>query len=728
MDLRERLLSRRKDSRWIFGGLAGLLLVLSAIYYLIGRGRQLPADLVTNRLLLLAIWYVNLVLIIVIAFVLLRNLFKLLVERHYKILGSKLRTKLVMTFIGLSLLPVLLLFFYGSRLLEGWIDRWFDEPAIERVAANGHAVTQELNRRIEADNLREARKVLEEIRELDLTDPQKRPRLARRLQRLLNELELDYLAVYNGLEFVHAVLRPQSGLREPPRPLDRHLRAALIEGQTAWSQTPAEGGGRLFLTGVSDRPPPGQPGPIVIAGATQPADLARASEQLVAAYQGYRQLEVQKDDIETTYRLTFLMVTLLILLMTSWVGNYLARRVTVPIEALAAATRRLSEGDLSYRVDVPADDELSVLVASFNQMTADLKRNEEALVAANRRLAEERSLIAAVLENVAAGVISVDEEGRILTCNRAALKMLGQREARVAGRAAGEVWRDPERRKLMALLEEDPGPSGRLTRSLRLLIGLEWKNFEAKVRTMRDDEGRLSGRVMVIEDLTELIKAQRMAAWNEAARRIAHEIKNPLTPIRLSAERLLMKYRQRDPELGRALEEGVALIGREVEAMKSMVDDFSRFARMRPPQPSQTDVSQLIAETVKLYQGLKSGVEVRSVIAPDARTALVDREQIKRVLINLLDNALEATPAPGEVSISASSANGNLRIEVADTGDGIPADAREKLFLPYFSTKGRGSGLGLSIVDRIVSEHHGTVRVEPNEPRGTVFRIELPRG
>jgi two-component system nitrogen regulation sensor histidine kinase NtrY len=727
MDLKERLLRHRKDNRWIIGGLGGLLLVLSAIYYLIGRSRDLPPELVTNRVLLLAIGYVNLVLILTIAFILLRNFFKLLVERQNKILGSKFRTRLVATYVLLSLLPVLLLFLYGSRLLEGWVDRWFDEPAIKKVAEQGFAVAQELTRHIEETNLLEARRALEEIRSAELMRPERRPALTRRLQSQLTELALDYLAIYKGNDLVHAVLSPQSGLRQLPDTLDRYMRQAIEQGEAVWSQAPPGGSGRLILAAISATGADGAVS-VVVAGTLLAPDLAAASEQVIQAYQGYRQLEVQKGDIEATYRLTLLMVTLLILLVTTWVGQYLARRVTVPIEALAEGTRRLSEGDLDYRVEVSAEDELGVLVESFNRMTAELKRNKEELVDANRRLDEERAVIAAVLENVAAGVVAVDPHCLILTCNRAALKMLNQREEQVTGRPVAEVWKDPERRKLAKLFEEDAGPTGRLTRSLRLLLGLEWKNFDAKVRIMRDEDGAVSGRVMVIEDLTQLIKAQQMGAWNEAARRIAHDIKNPLTPIKLTAERLLMKYRQSDPDLGKILEEGVELIGREVESMKGMVDEFSRFARMRPPQPSQTDVEELLRETLPLYEGLKPGVEIESRVGEGAETALVDREQIKRVLINLLDNAIEATPSPGAVSVAVSRANANLQIEVSDTGDGIPADAREKLFLPHYSTKRRGSGLGLAIVNRIVNEHHGTVRVESNEPRGTTFRIELPQG
>jgi two-component system nitrogen regulation sensor histidine kinase NtrY len=348
-------------------------------------------------------------------------------------------------------------------------------------------------------------------------------------------------------------------------------------------------------------------------------------------------------------------------------------------------------------------------------------------VSTNRRLDEERALIEAVLDNVAAGVVSVDADGRLLTCNRAATKMLRQEAESHVGRNVDELWADRERSKLANLFLAQSSSPGVKVQTLRLFLGGHWKTFEAKVRSMRDADQKVSGHVMVLEDLTELIRAQQRAAWHDAARRVAHQIKNPLTPIKLSAERILKKYRSGDRDLGTAVEEGTAIIGKEVSTLKEMVDEFSQFARMRPPRPVKTDIEQLIAETVRLYDGIKQGVGVISDVAPEAETALVDREQIKQALINLLDNAVEAVESPGEVCVSVHQDNGALRIVIADTGHGISVTDRDKLFLPHFSTKGRGTGLGLAIVHRIVTEHHGSISVADNDPHGTVFTIELPQ-
>jgi two-component system nitrogen regulation sensor histidine kinase NtrY len=462
-------------------------------------------------------------------------------------------------------------------------------------------------------------------------------------------------------------------------------------------------------------------------------DLAEQRKALVENYQSHQQIKVQKGELLASYLLPFLMVTLFLVLASSWIGLYLANRVTVPIQALAEATRRISRGDLDTRVDVEAGDELGVLVDSFNRMTAELKANKELLersnrelVATNRRLDEERALIAAVHESVAAGVLSVDPEGKILTCNRAAMEMLSQREDELLGRDMRDAWSDPERGKLLTLLEEAMPWRGRVTREVRLWIGGRWRVFEVKITSMREPGGEVSGRVMVLEELTELIKAKQLAAWRDAARKIAHEIKNPLTPIRLSAERMLRKHQGGDKGLGGSIEEGVEIITREVASMEAMVDEFSRFARMPQPQPSEVNLRDLISETMRLYDGIKQGVVVEADVDPTTGSVWIDGEQMKRVLINLLDNAIEATEAPGRVRVSAQKSNGSLLINVSDTGRGIPDEAKEKLFLPHFSTKGRGTGLGLAIVQRIISEHHGTIQADDNAPRGTVFSIRLP--
>ncbi len=730
MDLKKTIVQHRKDTRWIVAAFALLFLVFTSIYYLIQRNRDLPSGMVTENLLLFLLFFINVVLILTILFVFGRNIFKLVIERQHGILGSRFKTKLMVTFVGLALLPVVLLFVVASDLLQESVNSWFNTD-LEQVLSQGNAVAQSMNEYVEHATLRDADLAKREIGDFDLARAIQRNQLGTRLQRLMNSLELDYVAVYEGTEFVHAVLSPSTGLTELPEPGSSLLLEALSEGRA--TRTPPSYDGQLTLAAIAMAPAPSESAPVLVVGTVLEAEIAAQRKRLVETYQGHQQLKVQKGELLASYLLPFLMMTLFLVLASSWIGLYLANRVTIPIQALAEGTRRISEGDLDHRVEVDAGEELGVLVDSFNRMTAELKANKELLersnrelIATNKRLAEERALIAAIHAGVAAGVISVDPEGSILTCNRAATEMLGQREDEMVGLEFREVWADTERIKLAQLLEEAMPSSGQVRREIRLVVGGQWKTFEVKITAMRDATGEVSGRVIVLEELTELIKAKQLGAWRDAARKIAHEIKNPLTPIRLSAERMLRQYETGNEGLGSSIEEGVTIIKREVESMKSMVDEFSRFARMPHPQPAEVDLTKLVAETMHLYEGIKQGVEVDAWIDPTVETAWLDGEQIKRVLINLIDNAIEATEAPGKVRVEAAQRDGQLEIQVADTGRGIPDDAKEKLFLPHFSTKGRGTGLGLAIVHRIISEHHGTIKAVDNLPRGTVFTIHLP--
>lgn len=742
MDLRQQILRHRKDNRVIGGGMLLLLIVCSIFYYLLLRGRGLPAEMASDKLLLFVLWYINIILILAILFVLVRSVFRLILERHHRILGSKFKTKLVLTSIALSLIPVLILFPFATRLLLESFDQWFALP-VEEVVSQAADTADALSRQIESTNLRDAHRVLRELAEFDIEDLDQRPGLQHRLQELREELQLHYLAIYDGTEPIHGTADPLSGFQRAPsfRGLSPFLLEAAEKGEAIHLEDSLDIDGRLILAAVAtQRPaptvdegeeeaelPPEPEHTVVVAGTVLPPDIAEKSESLVLAYQSYLRLAVERVDLRAAYLLNLLMVTLLVVLAFSSIGLRLARRITEPIQALADGTRRISSGDLDHRVEVAVDDELGVLVNAFNQMTQELKRNKELVDTQNRQLTHTNKRIAAVLQNVAAGVLSISAEDKILTCNGAALEILGQRAEDVIGHQTDEAWADPERAKLASLLAEDFTIGGQLNHQLNITIGAVWKTLEVKVTTLPGSDGQaMGGRVVVLEDLTELIYAQKMATWNEVARRIAHEIKNPLTPIRLTAERLLRKYRQNDPSLGPMLEEGVEIIVREVSSLKNMVDEFSRFARMPRPQPQEVDMEQMSREILALYKDLKPGVEVRGCIDDQARTVRFDREQLKSVLINLLDNAIEATDAPGEVSLTTRPYNGSVRLNVSDTGRGVSTEDKEKLFLPYYSTKGRGTGLGLAIVHRIVSDHNAAIHIEDNHPRGSVFSLDIP--
>ena len=736
LDLRERFARHRKDTRFVAAGLGLLLVVFTAIYYAMQRGRDLPDVLVTNKVLLFALSRANFVLILVIVFVLSRNLLRLWLDRRQRVLGARFKTKLIATYVGLSLLPVLLLFFYGNELLRGAIDRWFS-GSLRTVLEQSNAVAQELQNVIEERNFREASRLARLLAGADLDDTVGRDSIGARLERAREESGVHFLGLYRGTDFVHAVVDPRSGLNDLPEVGRQLLAEAIGSGHSERVLLPAGARGRLILSAAA-APGDDRRRLVVVAGTMLDPAVSATSEELIQAYQSYRQLEVQKREFAMSYRLIFILVTLLILLTASWVGLFLARRLMQPIQELAEGTRRISSGDLDHRIEVAADDEMAGVVDSFNRMTAELKRNREEiersqreLLAANRGLAEERALVSAILENLAAGVIAIDEAGTILSANRAAATLLRQREGELVGHTTHESWGEGEHARLAELVEAKEAPP-REGVELALVLGGERRTFEVKRSELRDATGHAAGQVVVIEDQSELVKAQKLAAWTEAARRIAHEIKNPLTPIRLAAERLRARYRESsrsgegDPEIAKLVEESVEVIVRGVTTMQSLVDEFSRYARMPGPQLMATDLERLVTEVVALYRDVKPGVEIVPSLEDGLGEVWIDPEQIRRVLINLLDNAVEASSAPGEVLVDASRRGDRFTIAVSDFGRGIATEDRDKLFLPFFSRKRRGTGMGLAIVQRIVADHSGTIRVTDNTPHGTVFTLELP--
>jgi two-component system nitrogen regulation sensor histidine kinase NtrY len=470
---------------------------------------------------------------------------------------------------------------------------------------------------------------------------------------------------------------------------------------------------------------------VYAAGLRIPVSEARALDSIAAAWSEYQKLEVQKPAIKAANISTFLLITLAILLASIWTGLTLARRVTGPISALAASTGRLRSGDFSARVDVPATDELAVLVESFNRMAAGLEEargallhSNEELQASNRRLEIERRLFSTVLESVTTGVIAFDAGGQITICNPAARSLLGvDGEVTAASLAAR-----PDLAPLVALLEEArAGAPAASPREIVLASEAGECHLEVSVRPLSPAGGdSRGGWVLAVEDTTHVAREQKLAAWNEVARRVAHEIKNPLTPIRLSAERILRRFRAGEPDLPEAIERGTRVIVEEVGFLKSLVNEFSRFARLPQMRPQPTDLPALARSAVRLFEGAREGVSVRVESNLARETVVLDPDQMKRVLVNLIDNALEACGEKGEILVRLSDREGCCSIEVADTGRGVPARDRDKLFLPDFTTKGRGTGLGLAIVYRIIADHRGTIRVEDNRPRGARFIIELP--
>jgi two-component system nitrogen regulation sensor histidine kinase NtrY len=474
---------------------------------------------------------------------------------------------------------------------------------------------------------------------------------------------------------------------------------------------------------------------VIVTGDYLNGDLAARARRMSDKYAEYRQLLVLRQPLVGVYLSFFLMVTLMILVGATWTGLYMAKRITRPVQLLAAAAREIGAGHLDHRIEAETADEFGALVEAFNTMAAELAVNRRKLERSaldlerkNQEVEGRRRYIETVLERIATGVVSVDAAGRINTVNSAAARLLGLDPA-ARGELATTVFERVELQTLGTLLSRAVSGSGELpAQEIAMVRDGRDIHLAAVATALHPEGGAPEGAVLVFDDITPLIRAQKVAAWRDVARRLAHEIKNPLTPIQLSAERMRRHFASVASPTRELVEECTTAIVSEVESLKALVDEFSQFARMPPPRRVPTDLHALLTSTLALYHGLFREVEIQCILAPAVAPIQLDPEQIRRVVINLVDNAIEAMERKGRVMIETQQdlTNGVARIIIADNGPGIPAAEREKLFLPYYSTKQRGSGLGLAIVRRIVAEHGGSIEVRDNVPCGTRFVIDLP--
>ncbi|HXH28357.1 MAG TPA: ATP-binding protein [Candidatus Polarisedimenticolia bacterium] len=728
---------RVRVDRLILFTVLTLLLFFLGGYFLLRRATHFSWPYITNSVLLSVLFLTNAILVLTLLTLLMRNLIKALVERRRGILGSRFRTKLVFSLLLLWLVPSGIIFYAAMHLIQRSVDRWFNEP-MDRLTDASQEIVDAYFDDARARDEDFARQVAQRVRDDGLLRAGvTRSDLHRAMGRYLREYRLDLVAIDRSRDASYLVLDPHlptaGGLEEVPA--DR-MEAAFRGEPFSWMSEFR--GGHLIRCGHPVRDDPAGPVlAVVTVGTYVPRDLSRLAAAITRSNEDYRQMRAQKGLIKRVYVLVFALITLLVLFSVTWIGLYLARRITEPIQSLAQGTREISSGNLGYRVEVRAGDELGILVDSFNRMTAEIQAGRETiersnteLSASNRELMERRRYMETLLQNLTTAVISLDREGRVTTINRAAQRLLElEGETEPVGRPLAPLIPAVGREAIGAMVDAMlAGSRAGMVRQVDLQVGARTLSLAVSATALRGDAGEVLGAILVIEDMTDLMRAQKIAAWREVARRLAHEIKNPLTPIQLSAERILKKYEAHSDDLDEIVAEGTAAIVREVAALKNLVDEFSRFARLPAPQPVLSDLQEVVGSALSLYDGVHSEVHIEPRCDPDLPRVPIDPEQMKRALVNLLDNAVAAIGGRGTVTIGArrDTATGAVILEVSDDGPGIRPEDRDRLFLPYFSTKKQGSGLGLAIVHRIVTDHGGRIRVEDNQPHGARFIIELP--
>jgi len=727
LDIRET--RRRKRERIIIIVTVFLIALITYIESRIFRGEALPLP-VSGNALIFGLININIILIILLIFLIVRNLVKLIFERRRGVVGSKLRTRLVAAFVSLSLIPTVLLFLVSINFLSNSIDNWFSiriGDALNRTLEVAQIYYQQ-----SADQAKYyARELSAEISKNGLYEAEKFIYLKALLDRRHKSYKLNMLDVHIENQKENFAVSD----REYPQMAPRSLTPKELEDVYAGREltTIEQAGKGDLIRGVvpifSFASPKEVIG-VVTASYFFPDGLVEKISVISKISEEYRQLTLLKTPIKFGYIITLFLVTLLIIFSATWFGLYLAKGITVPIQDLAEATRKIAQGDLNHQIDIVADDEIGVLVASFNRMTVDLKRSKQGLERANLDLEQRRNYTETILRNVSAGVIAVDGKGVITTINRAAEKMFGIRTQKVLNRPYEEVL-IPEHRLLAdeVLREMRERAEGFIEKQLDLTLGEKTMTTLMTITAIRDDEGREMGMALVFEDLTKLQRAERAAAWREVARRMAHEIKNPLTPVQLSAQRLQKKYGDRLGEDDAVFRECTKTIIDQVEVLKNLVNEFSRYARLPVTNLAIHDLNEVVRNSVILFQDAHKEIVFDFQQGADIPKLMLDPEQMQRVMVNLLDNAVAAVDGrTGRIEIrTARSDDGKtVKLSVADNGCGIPSGYKVKMFEPYFSTKRSGMGLGLTIVHSIMADHHGRIGVADNHPSGTVVTLDLP--
>ncbi len=699
-----------------------------------------------SNLLIFFIINLNTILILFLGFLIIRNLVKVVFEDRQNLLGAKLRTKLVVAFVSLSLLPTLALFFVAFQFLSTSLSYWFDirvEKSLESAITVGKTlydeqvrgiklVAQDVEHSIAIQCLTEGDQLDKECLE-NVIEQISMPIAGKGRIEQARIHSLEIISLDKGL-FFRKYLLP---LVDPPPAIPKIImEKALHHNKPVVTPHPVAAGELIRAVTILSHSGK-RPLYLVVVGKVLHQDMMGLLDDIRTGYEEYRQLRVFQKPIHTAVTILMLAVTFLILFVSVWFGFRLAKTITEPVQMLADATHRVAHGNLDFHLEAPGRDELSSLVRAFNTMTADLKearaRAERATKQLKKSYAElerRQRYIEIILQNVAAGVISIDRNGVVTTVNKSAESILGITAEEVVGKPYHNLL-SKEYGQEFEKVRKELRVSGNETihRSMRIEVNGKPLSLVVSFTLLKDMDGRSLGVVVVFDDLTELERIQRLAAWREVARRIAHEVKNPLTPIQLSAQRLKKRFGDKCSEVDdkKVFDRCTNTIISQVEDLKRLVNEFSNFARMPSASPRPEDLNSIVNEVLPMYQEMRKDI-VFQVQLGQVPKANLDKDQVRRALVNIIDNALYSMKGGGEIILTTgyNVHRGMVYVSVADTGSGVSEEDKPRLFEPYFSKRPGGTGLGLAIVNSVMQDHGGRITIDNNEPHGTVFTLWFP--
>jgi hypothetical protein len=679
-------------------------------------------------------------LLIVLLLLLLRNILKLYADQGSSALGARLRTRMVLGAALIALTPAVLMFLFSFQLMNRSIDRWFS-PNTSELRDDSTRVVEELGQYV-ANN---ARVEAESIASSGAPD--------RDIPALKNMLGSHRITLTGGFAMVYGKdMQKITGFQEPGETNTSYLLPWLDEGERE-RVLPLHGdfsesllsaahrtdepiivvGGHEYELGMSET----GSGKLVVVALPIPQGLSKTAIRIRSGAAAYWQLFRLRNRVRSNFFLLLLLVTVLVFFTSVWLAMFLSKQITRPVSALADAMGEIAAGKYEQRVGLITTGEMADLVSSFNHMAADLEMSRQLaesssaqLTAANQAIEERRRELETIVETIPSGVVTLDGSGIVLQANRAFAAVMGLRlGAELRGETIDSLVPAECADEFAAVIRRGHRMGAAST---EIELHARGRTTHLGVTSARLDLARgKQGTVLVVEDTTELLRAQRQLAWKEVAQRVAHEIKNPLTPIALSAERIGKHLdRGQATESTGVIRKCAEVILTCVGTLRTLVDQFSALAQFPASQPRACDLNQVADEALTLFAGRLEGVSVKRDLEPGLPPVMADPEAIRRALANLIDNAAEAMQGSLlrvlGVSSSLSEDGTSVEVAVSDTGHGLTDEIRERLFLPFYSTKHRGTGLGLSIAAKIVQEHGGSIRAESNSPKGARFILRIP--
>lgn len=712
-----------------------IIIVVALISFAITKTTNFGADFpISNTILMFILININMMLLLFLILLVFRNIVKLYYERRQGAVGAKLRTKLLLAFITMSLLPTVVLFYFSIQFISTSIDFWFNAP-VEQALEHSISIGRQLYMNVEDNNRFFLERVAYQVKRKDYLKPDNENAFKHYINVSQRAFNLDAIEVYDINSNRVAWSTDDDLKRAFSDPVSANkLQTEMGETKIrTFTENVAEGELVRSIGTIPFGKSRADTKGFVVISILIPPDMSENMASVLRGFEEYQQIKLIKKPIQISYFIALSIVALLVVFCAVWFAFYLARSITIPVMELAEGIRRVAEGDLSFNIDVTSDDEVGVVVESFNKMTRDLGINREQLALSARMLREQnleieerRQYMEIVLQNVAAGVISLDPWGQITTINKSAERMLGIEASSVLKLDYRELLDGRDLERADEIAEKMQFSNKGLDFPLSLTVNNKLRSFMVHSNILKDDNGNSMGMVIVFDDLTELEKAQRIAAWREVARRIAHEVKNPLTPIALSAERLKRRYSGKISES--VFDECTRTIIDHVGLIRNLVNAFSTFANFPASNPEICDLPVIIEESVALYRENHREIAFEICVDGDIPMLNIDRQQIKQAMINLLDNAISAIKTRGDIKIrlNHNTVKNIVTLEITDSGSGIKSHVKARLFEPYFSTKKSGTGLGLAIVNSIVADHNAVIRVFDNRPKGTRFVIEFP--